>query len=102
MKEHIVQLLAAEVIRESSSPYASPIVLVRKKDGSIRLCVDYRQLNIKTMKDAFPFPRIEESLDALTGARWFSTMDLAGGYNQVPVTASSRHKIAFCTPFQTL
>uniref|UniRef100_A0A3B5PZG8 Gypsy retrotransposon integrase-like protein 1 n=1 Tax=Xiphophorus maculatus TaxID=8083 RepID=A0A3B5PZG8_XIPMA len=99
VKDHINQLLAANVIRESSSPYASPIVLVRKKDGSIRLCVDYRQLNIKTRKDAFPLPRIEESLDALTGAQWFSTMDLASGYNQVPVTASDRHKTAFCTPF---
>lgn len=99
VKEHINQLLEAQVIRESSSPYASPIVLVRKKDGSIRLCVDYRQLNIKTRKDAFPLPRIEESLDALTGARWFSTMDLASGYNQVPVTESDRQKTAFCTPF---
>ncbi|KAK7881610.1 hypothetical protein WMY93_030019 [Mugilogobius chulae] len=99
VKEHIHQLLEAQVIRESSSPYASPIVLVRKKDGSIRLCVDYRQLNLKTRKDAFPLPRIEESLDALTGARWFSTMDLASGYNQVPVAESDRHKTAFCTPF---
>lgn len=99
VKEHINQLLKAQVIRESSSPYASPIVLVRKKDGSIRLCVDYRQLNIKTRKDAFPLPRIEESLDALTGARWFSTLDLASGYNQVPVAESDRHKTAFCTPF---
>lgn len=99
VKEHIHKLLEAEVIRESSSPYASPIVLVRKKDGSLRLCVDYRQLNNKTRKDAFPLPRIDESLDALTGARWFSTMDLASGYNQVPVTESDRHKTAFCTPF---
>lgn len=99
VKGHIHQLLEAQVIRESSSPYASPIVLVRKKDGSLRLCVDYRQLNGKTRKDAFPLPRIEESLDALTGARWFSTMDLASGYNQVPVTERDRPKTAFCTPF---
>lgn len=74
------------MIRESCSPSASPIVLVKKKDGSLRMCVDYHQLNSKTRKDVFPLPRIEESLDALTGARWFSTMDLASGYNQVPVT----------------
>lgn len=99
VKDHINQLLSSQVIRESSSPYASPIVLVRKKDGSLRLCVDYRQLNSKTRRDAFPLPRIEESLDALSGARWFSTLDLASGYNQVPVTEGDKPKTAFCTPF---
>lgn len=69
VKTHINQLLEAQVIRESSSPYASPIVLVKKKDGSLRMCVDYRHLNAKTRKDAFPLPRIEESLDSLTGAQ---------------------------------
>lgn len=98
-KAHIHQLLEAQVIRESSSPFASPIVLVKKKDGSLRLCVDYRLLNSKTRKDAFPLPRIEESLDALSGARWFSTLDLAAGYNQVPVTEKDKMKTAFCTPF---
>ncbi|KAL1263544.1 hypothetical protein QQF64_006283 [Cirrhinus molitorella] len=99
VKTHINLLLEAQVIRESCSPYASPIVLVKKKDGSLRMCVDYRQLNSKTRKDAFPLPRIEETLDALTGARWFSTLDLASGYNQVPVTEGDRPKTAFCTPF---
>lgn len=99
VKTHINQLLQAQVIRESSSPFASPIVLVKKKDGSLRMCVDYRQLNAKTRKDAFPLPRIEESLDMLCGARWFSTMDLASGYNQVPVSEADRAKTAFCTPF---
>ncbi len=99
VKAHINQLLEARVIRESCSPYASPIVLVKKKDGTLRMCVDYRQLNAKTRKDAFPLPRIEESLDALSGACWFSTMDLANGYNQVPVAEGDRPKTAFCTPF---
>ncbi len=63
------------------------------------MCVDYRQLNARTRKDAYPLPRIEESLDALTGARWFSTLDLASGYNQVPVAEADRSKTAFCTPF---
>lgn len=73
------------MVRPSCSPYSLPIVVVQKRDGSIRLCVDYRQLNAKTQKDAYPLPRIEESLDALTGAKWFSSLDLASGYNQVPV-----------------
>lgn len=99
VKSHINQLLEARVIRESCSPYASPIVLVKKKDGGLRMCVDYRQLNAKTRKDAFPLPRIEETLDSLAGACWFSTLDLASGYNQVPVMERDRPKTAFCTPF---
>ena len=98
-KEHINQLLCAQVIRDSSSPYSSPIVLVRKKDFSLCMYVDHRQLNSKTRKDAFPLPHIEESLDALTGAQWFTTMDLASGYNQIPVTEKDWPKTAFCTPF---
>ena len=70
-----------------------------RKDGGLRLCVDYRLLNSKTRKDAFPLPRIEESLDALSGARWFSTLDLASGYNQVPMAEQDHSKTAFCTPF---
>uniref|UniRef100_A0A3B1IG97 Gypsy retrotransposon integrase-like protein 1 n=1 Tax=Astyanax mexicanus TaxID=7994 RepID=A0A3B1IG97_ASTMX len=99
VKLHIQQLLDSKVIRNSASPYSSPIVLVTKKDGSLRLCVDYRQLNAKTRRDAYPLPRIEESLDALAGAKWFSTLDLASGYNQVPVSEKDRYKTAFCTPF---
>ena len=99
VKAHIQQLLDSQVIRESSSPYSSPIVLVTKKDGSLRLCVDYRQLNAKTRRDAYPLPRIEESLDALSGAKWFSTLDLASGYNQVPMVERDIPKTAFCTPF---
>ena len=99
VKSHIKKLLEQKVIRESSSPYASPLVVVRKKDGSIRLCVDYRRLNAKTRKDAYPLPRIEESLDSLSGARWFSTLDLMSGYNQVEVMERDKPKTAFCTPF---
>ncbi|KAI5614765.1 hypothetical protein C0J50_3413 [Silurus asotus] len=95
VKAHINQLLEVQVIGESCSSYASPIVLVKKKDGSLRMCVDYWHLNAKTRKDAFPLPRIE----SLAGARWFSTMDLASGYNQVPVSEADRSKTAFCTPF---
>lgn len=86
-------------MRVSCSPYASSIVVGQKKGGEIRLCVDYRQLNAKTRKDAYPLPRIEESLDALTGAKWFSTLDLASGYNQGPMAEKDKEKKAFCTPF---
>lgn len=99
VKAHIRQLLDSQVIQESCSPFASPIVLVKKKDGSLRMCVDYRQLNSRTRRDAFPLPRIEETLDSLSGAQWFSTIDLSSGYHQIPVTASDRPKTAFCTPF---
>lgn len=98
-RAHIQQLLQSQIIRESSSPYASPIVLIQKKDGTLRMCVDYRQLNAKTRKDAFPLPRIEESLDALAGAQWFSTLDLASGYSQVEMAEKDKAKTAFCTPF---
>lgn len=98
VKTHISELLEQGIVRPSCSPYSSPIV-VQKKDGSIRLCVDYRQLNAKTRKDAYPLPRIEESIDALTGAKWFSTLDLASGYSQVSVVERDKEKTAFCTPF---
>ena len=87
------------IIRKSSSPYASHIVLVRKKDGSCRLCVDYWKLNARTVRDSFPLPRIEESLEALRGARFFSSLDLAHGYHQVSMDPSSVSKTAFRVPF---
>uniref|UniRef100_A0A3B1JJS8 Gypsy retrotransposon integrase-like protein 1 n=1 Tax=Astyanax mexicanus TaxID=7994 RepID=A0A3B1JJS8_ASTMX len=99
VKAHIQDLLQREVVRVSCSPYSSPIVVVQKKDGTLRLCVDYRQLNAKTRKDAYPLPRIEESLDALAGAKLFSTLDLTSGYNQVPMAEEDKQKTAFCTPF---
>lgn len=70
-----------------------------KKDQSIRLCVDYRKLNIKTVRDAFPLPRIDESLDALHGAKYFTTLDLASGFHQIAMHEDDRHKPAFSTPF---
>ena len=98
VKQHLQELLKKGVIRPSQSDYASPIVLVRKKSGAIRLCLDYRRLNAKTRKDAFPLPRIKESLDALGRARHFSAIDLASAYNQVEVHPDDRHKTAFTTP----
>ncbi len=99
VREYISKLLKKGVIQESASAYASPIVLVRKTDDSLMLCVDYRQLNSKTQRDAFPLPRIDESFDALQGATFFSSIDLASGYHQVAVHERDRHKTAFTTPF---
>lgn len=92
VRAHTNQLLETQVIQESCSPYASPIVLGKKKGCRLRMCMDYRQLNSKTLKDVFPLPRIEEVLDMLTGARWFSTLDLTSRYNKVLVTEGDKHK----------
>ena len=95
---HIRALLYAGIIRESSSPYSSPIVLVRKKNGSLRLTVDYRKLNQKTIKDAYALPRIDDAFSCLSGAKWFSVMDLKSGYYQVEMEPSDREKTAFVCP----
>ena len=96
--EHIKELKACGIIKTSQSPYASPIVIVRKKDGRIRLCVDYRHLNSRTIRDAHPLPRIDESLDALGNAKYFSCLDLTSGYLQVQMAEKDRQKTAFTTP----
>ena len=93
----IKEMLSQGVIVPSSSPWASPVVLVKKKDGGMRFCVDYRQLNHITKLDEFLLPRIDETLDLLAGARFFTTLDLASGYWQVPMEASSQEKTAFTT-----
>ena len=92
-----MEMQQKDVIEPSSSPWASPIVLVKKRDGSTRFCVDYRKLNKVTRKDAYPLPRIDDTLNTLAGAQWFSTLDLVSGYWQVEVDPNDRPKTAFCT-----
>ena len=93
----IEDMLAKNVIEPSSSPWAAGVVLVKKKDGSTRFCVDYRKLNRVTVKDAYPLPRIDDSLNQMSGAKWFSTLDLCSGYWQVEVEPKDRQKTAFAT-----
>ncbi|KAK3102810.1 hypothetical protein FSP39_014067 [Pinctada imbricata] len=93
----IDEMLQKGVIEPSTSPWASNIVLVKKKDGATRICIDYRRLNAVTVKDAYPLPRIDEFLDQLAGNAWFSTLDLFTGYWQVEVEENDRPKTAFTT-----
>ena len=89
-------MLASDIIQESSSPWASPVVLVHK-DNTLRFCVDYQRLNAVTRKDVFPIPRIDDLLDQLKGKKAFSTLDVKCGYWQIKVMEESREKTAFVT-----
>ena len=87
------------IIEPSSSEWAAPIVLVKKKDGTLRFCVDYRKLNSLSQADAYPMPRIDELIDQLGQAMYVTTLDLTQGYWQVPVAEKAREKTAFVAPF---
>lgn len=95
---HVNEWLTAGIIQPSLSDYASPVVLVKKKTGETRLCVDYRQLNKKIIKDRYPLPLIDDQLDALQGASVFSTIDLRNGFFHVPVEKESRKYTSFVVP----
>ena len=97
IEAQIQNMLEQGIVEECASSWASPIVVVKKKDGSNRICVDYRALNNVTEKDAHPLPRIEDSLDALAGACVYSTLDMTSGYHQVEVAEADRDKTAFVT-----
>ena len=98
-KKAIEELLEKKVARKSTSPWASPIVLVRKKSGQIRPCIDYRRVNKLVKPDGFPLPRIQDCLDAVAGSSLFSTFDLTSGYFQIPVKKEDIPKTAFACKF---
>ena len=92
VRTQIGEMVAHNIVRESTSPYASPVVMVPKKGGELRFCIDYRQLNKATVKDRYPLPRIDDTIDALYGAKYFSTLDLFSGYWQIEIEEADKHK----------
>ena len=96
-EECVTEMLTSGQIEPSDSPWSSPVVLVTKKDSGTRFCVDYHRLNDATTKDAYPLPRIDDTLDMLAVKQWFSTLDLASGYWQVSLSQEARVKTAFAT-----
>ena len=95
LKEQLMELLEKGFIRPSTSPWGAPVLFVKKKDGSMRLCIDYRLLNQLTIKNKYPLPRIDELFDQLSGARYFSKIDLRSGYHQLRIKGEDIHKTAF-------
>ena len=97
IQQNVEEMLLHKIIRPSESPYSSPVVLVDKKSGEKRFCVDYRKLNSVTKKNRYPLPRIDETIDYLHGAKIFSTIDLFSGYWQIVIDEDDKHKTAFTT-----
>ena len=95
VREHLKLMLEAGAIHLSNSPWCNTVVLVRKKDGSLCFCIDFRKLNLLTRKDSHPLPRIGETLDSLVGSAIYSTFDLTSGFWQVPMAEESRQYTAF-------
>ena len=98
-KDHLNSLLQAGVIEPSSSEWASPPVLVRKKDGKVRYCIDYRAMNNLTVKDAYPLPNIEECIDVVGDTSFLSTLDMSSGYYQIEIAEEDKDKTAFITRY---
>lgn len=95
--DFVQRMLDSQQIRPSSSPWSSPVLLVKKKDGTKRFCIDYRKLNAVTKKDVYPLPRIDDALNHLKNMRFFSTLDLISGYYQIPIAEEDKEKTAFIT-----
>ena len=93
--ENLQDMLDRGAIRPSKSPWCNAIVLVRKKDGTLRFCIDFRKLNARTKKDAFPLPRMQETMESKVGAQFFSSLDLKSGFWQVRMSEKSRQYTAF-------
>ena len=99
LKAQIQELLDRGFIRPSVSPWGAPVLFVKKKDGTMRMCIDYRQLNKLTIKNKYPLPRIDDLFDQLRGASVFSKIDLRSGYHQLRVKEADIHKTAFRTRY---
>nr|KYP62123.1 Transposon Ty3-I Gag-Pol polyprotein [Cajanus cajan] len=99
LKGQLEELLEKQLVRPSVSPWGAPVLLVRKKDGGSRLCVDYRKLNKLTIKNKYPLPRIDDLMDQLRGASVFSKIDLRSGYHQIRGKEGDIPKTAFRTRF---
>ena len=95
VRQHLKEMIEADAIRPSESPYSSNVVLVRKKDGSLRFCIDFRKLNSRTVKDAYNLPRVNDTIDTLIGSKYFSKLDLRSGYWQVEIDEADKYKTVF-------
>lgn len=97
VQRQVSELLGKGLIRPSQSPYGAPVLFVQKKDGTLRMCIDYRALNAITVKDKYPLPRIDDLFDKLNGAKYFSSLDLRSGYHQIRIADEDVQKTAFRT-----
>jgi hypothetical protein len=97
IERQVTEMLQAGIIQPSTSPFSSSVLLVKKKDGTFRFCVDFRHLNAITAKSKYPVPVIEELLDELTGASWFTSLDLTAGYHQIRLQKGEEPKTEFQT-----